>query len=313
MTIGDILGGTVNQVGGDQYNLHLPAGEVERILRQLRAAQDGEVGRWAGNPYPGLRHFNRDEADIFFGRQADIDRLVADLSGGSAAGRTFLVTGASGVGKSSFAQAGVIPRLAEDRWTILPTITPGRDPIASLATALGVPVTRLERRLKQLATEAKRRATPTLLFIDQAEALVTTPTERQDPPFARALTALLGPRTNVRLLATVRDEYAADVVALIGEASIRSLEPLDVRRLTDVISKPAERASFQIEASLVARLATSAATASALPLLAFVPRTCMSESSGAPAQKRSPPLCTSLPIKVETELTSPSSGKPGAR
>ena len=55
----------------------------------------------AANPFPGLRAFRPGEADRFFGRQQQIDELVARL----AALPFIAVSGASGCGKSSLARA----------------------------------------------------------------------------------------------------------------------------------------------------------------------------------------------------------------
>jgi ABC-type phosphate transport system ATPase subunit len=48
-------------------------------------------------PYPGLRPFKREEADIFFGRDKQIDQLLEKLS----RARFLAVVGPSGCGKSS--------------------------------------------------------------------------------------------------------------------------------------------------------------------------------------------------------------------
>ena len=59
-------------------------------------------------PYPGLRPFRADEADIFFGRERQTDDLLARL----AAHRFLAVVGPSGCGKSSLVAAGMMPALA---------------------------------------------------------------------------------------------------------------------------------------------------------------------------------------------------------
>jgi len=58
-------------------------------------------------PYPGLRPFERHEADIFFGREKQVDAMVDRL------GRHHLlaVTGSSGSGKSSLVRAGLLEAL----------------------------------------------------------------------------------------------------------------------------------------------------------------------------------------------------------
>jgi hypothetical protein len=59
-------------------------------------------------PYPGLRPFESDEWQIFFGREPMIDEVIDRL----ALQRLVMIHGASGSGKSSLVRAGVLPKLA---------------------------------------------------------------------------------------------------------------------------------------------------------------------------------------------------------
>jgi tetratricopeptide (TPR) repeat protein len=91
-----------------------------------------------GNPFPGLRPFETEEYNLFFGREGQADELLARL------GRTrFLaVVGTSGSGKSSLIKAGLLPALygglmagMGSAWRIA-VMRPGHDPIGNLACAL---------------------------------------------------------------------------------------------------------------------------------------------------------------------------------
>ncbi|MGH2823055.1 MAG: hypothetical protein ACRDLY_08565, partial [Thermoleophilaceae bacterium] len=90
------------------------------------------------NPFPGLRPFMQEEADLFFGRDKQSDELVRRL-----AGRRFLaVVGTSGSGKSSLVRAGLLPSLeggfmaeAGANWRIA-ILRPQDDPIGFLALAI---------------------------------------------------------------------------------------------------------------------------------------------------------------------------------
>ena len=58
-------------------------------------------------PYPGLRPFERDETDIFFGREEHTDQLLERLDH-----THFLaVVGPSGCGKSSLVRTGLLAGL----------------------------------------------------------------------------------------------------------------------------------------------------------------------------------------------------------
>ena len=93
----------------------------------------------AANPFPGLRAFKPSEADRFFGRQQQIDALVARL----ASSPLVAVAGASGCGKSSLVLAGLLNELArqhaadDDATAWVPVVMrPGQRPMAHLALQL---------------------------------------------------------------------------------------------------------------------------------------------------------------------------------
>jgi WD40 repeat protein/ABC-type branched-subunit amino acid transport system substrate-binding protein len=89
-------------------------------------------------PYPGLRPFERDESDIFFGREEQIDELITCVGN-----KHFLaVVGPSGCGKSSLVHTGLLSGLesgflatASGNWRIA-TMRPGNRPFTNLAEAL---------------------------------------------------------------------------------------------------------------------------------------------------------------------------------
>ena len=83
-------------------------------------------------PYRGLQAFNERHAGYFFGRDAEVARFLERLRSEP----VLPVVGPSGGGKSSFVQAGVIPRLREQgAWTVL-SLRPGSHPFTTLAQRL---------------------------------------------------------------------------------------------------------------------------------------------------------------------------------
>ena len=124
--------------------------QVEKLLRDWLAehlAADGPHLAWPieikGSPFCGLNAFDAEHAAVFFGRERDVALAVEQLSQAAKTGTPFLlVIGASGVGKSSFMQAGLVPRLTTpgvvndvELWRAA-AMRPGNDPIAALAAAL---------------------------------------------------------------------------------------------------------------------------------------------------------------------------------
>jgi hypothetical protein len=93
------------------------------------------------NPFPGLRPFKTEEAHLFFGREGQSEEILRRLR----KRRFVAVVGASGSGKSSLINAGLLPYLhggfmaqAGSHWRVA-TFRPGNDPIGNLARALNHP------------------------------------------------------------------------------------------------------------------------------------------------------------------------------
>jgi WD40 repeat protein/serine/threonine protein kinase len=99
------------------------------------------------NPYRGLTAFTEQDADLFFGREEQIERLreaFRQLHSQDAieqhTARILPILGPSGSGKSSLARAGLVATLArrpivEDRAPRTIVVIPGAHPLETLATA----------------------------------------------------------------------------------------------------------------------------------------------------------------------------------
>ncbi|MCX4095126.1 NACHT and WD repeat domain-containing protein [Nocardia sp. alder85J] len=89
------------------------------------------------SPYLGLAAYGPEDTEVFFGRARPTTEL-ADLVRRTTAGDGGLVllVGASGAGKSSLLQAGLIPALVDsmNEWAVA-TLTPGPDPVRALVAA----------------------------------------------------------------------------------------------------------------------------------------------------------------------------------
>ena len=88
---------------------------ASRLKVHLKSLIDDMLGEspaslvlWDDAPYRGLRAFDVEHAPIFFGRETEVCEAELLLRRRAATGKAFVViTGASGVGKSSLARAGV--------------------------------------------------------------------------------------------------------------------------------------------------------------------------------------------------------------
>lgn len=243
----------------------------------------------ADGPYRGLAPFDEAHALDFFGRQAEIDAFCARL-------RTVTllpIVGPSGVGKSSFLHAGVIPRLRARNTRVI-ALRPGAAPIEALArrlVAAGAERTgdiSDEPQVRELAAQLRAapsllavklaaladRARPVLLAIDQLEELFThgAPAHDVRATLAMLLGAADDPSEPARVVVTVRDDF---VGRLAGVRELHILQPLGQDALRQAITAPLSRTGHRFEEpsiveDMLAELGSGAT--SDLPLLQFACR-----------------------------------------
>lgn len=262
------------------------AEEVAAALERLRrASRVGSVPE--GNPYRGLAAFDARHRALFFGRDRDVERIVDRLKSSP----LVVVTGDSGLGKSSLVRAGVVPRLTESddgRAWASARITPGRHPLTAIVDALdailGIGSEQLraliETRPSDLASTLRRRLGSQrgfLLVVDQLEEFCTQSVEDERDLVAELIARLADDVAGVRILATLRADYLTRLAALprLGEQLCRSIHvvgPLDDGGIRDVIVGPARATGTRFESeALVDTLvdATKRSRRGALPLLQF--------------------------------------------
>lgn len=251
-------------------------GEALRSLRQLRAVLARELGidpspemlaleqsiltqdprllvpqpraGAAQCPWQGLKAYDVDDTERFFGRDADVAACLAILDRGS----FVALVGPSGSGKSSLLRAGVLATLRRRGHRVV-LVTPGPQPMQSLSA---------------LAADAPPG---TVLAVDQGEevfALCEDLEERRT--FLERLTEEAQRRP---VLVTVRGDRLGQVTEHAGfrrlvEGGLHLVGALDEAGLREAIERPAEQAGLVIEHGLVDVLVSEVRDdPGALPLL----------------------------------------------
>ena len=275
----------------------------EILRRRLKEVTD-EVAHgfpcgYSRPPYPGILSFDRRDAAIYFGRDAEIRQICERLEARRVQGgrKLLLVIGASGSGKSSLVKAGVLPRIERERrdWIVLPPFRPERGSLMAFAKSLaefrGEANAWQEQKLRlacgdsvgvmrAIADEFRigtfRDAT-VIITIDQFEEAFTNAGNAEQDRFLGLIAAASDPgqRLPILLLGTMR----ADVLSeLLNASELRvsfesySLRSMDPRKLPIVIEGPAKVASLIIEHGLSSRIVDDAKSTDALPLVAFALR-----------------------------------------
>ncbi|WP_181233686.1 nSTAND1 domain-containing NTPase [Enhygromyxa salina] len=235
-------------------------------------------------PYPGLEAFREEQAALFFGRHAEVSQATALLGGvGDVDNRWLAIEGPSGVGKSSFARAGVVPALRRGFAEGVPnrlrvaSMRPGTRPLHNLAIALagalelGDPNPVHERLLADprfLTTLAQTRVSAgegVVLLIDQLEEMVTIAPSSERTSFGEAITRALDSRA-IYLVTTTRSDLVPalqsglpSLAGLLNELAQRyALPPISRAGLREAICQPAIDAGVTIAAELVEQILVDA-------------------------------------------------------
>ncbi len=241
-------------------------------------------------PYVGLRTFQPDDAELFFGRDAEVQEILTRLVRSG----IVAVVGPSGIGKSSTVRAGLLPALERgaipdsDTWIPM-IITPGSAPLEALAHELaelaptrshGDLATRLyddPDELHEIVEDLLSEEQPgarVLLVIDQLEELFTLGDREQAARLVALLTSAsrrLDGRAVVVL--TLRADFYEEATRVPGLADLLSrsqfvVPPMQGEQVEDVVERPARHAGATLERGLLPQIiADVTGQPGALPLL----------------------------------------------
>jgi serine/threonine protein kinase len=253
------------------------------------------------SPYAGLASFQESDAGRFFGRSREIAAAALRIRDRP----IMAIAGPSGVGKSSFVRAGLVPALkaAGENWECH-VLRPGRNPLAALA---GVTARLMQQdngegaanvaedveeqqfqlgKLREqpghlgmvLRQRAKRTGRKVLLFVDQFEELYTLAGSAAERlAFTAALAGAADDATApIRLVLSLRSDYldrVAEDPAFLAEVTsgLVFLNPPDREGKREALRLPAEMAGYRFESPAIIddMLAHLERTPGALPLLQF--------------------------------------------
>ena len=254
---------------------------LTELLPGLGAETPGQLAA-EKTPFQGLASFTSDDADHYYGREREAEAFANRLRMQS----MLAVVGPSGVGKSSFIQAGVLPRLA-GVWRSL-TVRPGPAPLAALAATLeeaglGAPNLKAELSVRPAVLGERLRlgaqnGPGLLLIVDQFEELITLcadPQERKQ--YAEALVAAArSVHEPVRVVLTLRDDFLIRVqqISALRERLAPGLQLLATPALEDlqrILAEPIRRLGYSYDDDALPRLMAEqvAQQPGALALLSF--------------------------------------------
>lgn len=249
----------------------------------------------AKSPYPGLRTFTSEYASVFFGRERELESAIVMLRQREGIRRFLSVIGPSGIGKSSFLRAGLIPALkrgsieGSDEWIYLQPFKPGQTPFRNLAERLYAinsnigNVQKIENRIKEhqgllytLLDIRSGKETNVVMVIDQFEELISMTEKGETREFLDVLVATINsPGTPLIIINSMRADFIDAFFEFEGFPELLQenniyLGALNRASLRRVISGPAHIAGFTFEEGLIEEILDDTRGGDALPLLAHV-------------------------------------------
>ena len=243
-------------------------------------------------PYMGLQSFDEDSAEYFYGRTTLVQKLINQISHKP----SVAVVGASGSGKSSVVQAGLLAKLRQgkqipnsDRWW-LGYFCPGQNPIQALAKLLASktkPCPAKERlQIEGLLYQGvegfvrwlRTRPEPmVVLVVDQFEEIFTLAGESERQEFIELIVgAVKYAGDRFKLILTIRADFVAacleiaELAQILQKNSVLVPHYLIEADYRSAITKPAAQVGLKVESGLVEVLLQDLdRSAGDLPLLQF--------------------------------------------
>jgi hypothetical protein len=263
---------------------------ASELIADLQAYLAPRTARFSEQecPYLGLAAFGEDDAKYFFGRSNEIRTALAQLDDWP----LLAVIGPSGVGKSSFVHAGLVPamRASGGTWQVR-MLRPGRSPLTSLAATLddAIETGQVQAHVidklhdapgfygELLRKSAQRKKHKVLIVVDQLEELFTLSDDDEDRKLflAALLAAADDPTSPVRVVLSMRadflDRLAGHKQFLIElSRGMFFLSAPDHDNLKETLIRPAELAGYSFEDTwIVDDMMAAATTKGALALLQF--------------------------------------------
>ncbi|HPH64163.1 MAG TPA: serine/threonine-protein kinase, partial [Kofleriaceae bacterium] len=245
------------------------------------------------SPFLGMAAFQEANAEMFFGREREVAEAVARLTDKP----LLVLAGPSGIGKSSFVRAGLVPALKQAGAWHIGIARPGRRPLEELVNTV-LHVLRGDTRNRMAAgtidelysqarnepgalgallrTHARTTSRRVLIFIDQFEETFTLSDPEERDVYLACLLGLADDASSpLRLTVSIRSDF----LDRMGEnpvlrdrmaEGLMFMQPLGAVGLKDALQRPVALLGYAFEAPIVEQMVASLnKAAGALPLLQF--------------------------------------------
>lgn len=231
---------------------------------------------WKSNPYVGLESYGEKHADVFFGREQEIERLEEKVLNNASC---IAVVGSSGSGKSSLVMAGLVPQLKKSTDSsnklfhcevTKPSATDFLGEFSDAKTQLEINLV-IDTLLEKLPN-----TTRLIMVVDQSEELLKLDNVAILHFISILNFIIQSPR--VSLILTCRTDLYDDFIEVcerelqsyLQESTFMISAPR-TDRMIDIIRKPAKAAGIVVEDVVVGKiLETFEGNGDSLPLVSFL-------------------------------------------
>jgi energy-coupling factor transporter ATP-binding protein EcfA2 len=249
----DSVGGDLSfQAGGDIVagNKTIINNVIQRIAKELTTT-----------PYKFLASYEIADREIFYGRDAVSEELAAQVG----RHKVILINGASGSGKSSLVNAGLIPRVADNGYNFV-AFREYSDPLTQLqayfdtAHSLSPPQSQSNVADDQgslLRLIRRFDAFPIVIFLDQFERFFVRVADDKRQPFITAFNHCLQHNEATDLcfvlafrrefLGQLTTEFEEQIPEFLNEAYRINLLPLGKAEAREAVLRPLEKTSLRIQ------------------------------------------------------------------
>ena len=248
------------------------------------------------NPYKGLNSFGEKDSQFYFGRNDEVSKVMSKLSLNSKY-RFFSIIGISGVGKSSFLNAGLIPILKNNfEYTVI-SLRPSSNPFEEMASKL---IGHLEEDKTQHAKKTRKmqedfsttenisgirdqlkviskEVSPIIIIIDQFEELFTNSSKKVQSLFLMQLLEIINDKDlPVQIVISIRVDFLEkllnypEYINILNDDIKHFIGNLENEKLKDIILKPAHIQNVRFEDGVIERILNDIENVKGkLPLLEF--------------------------------------------
>jgi eukaryotic-like serine/threonine-protein kinase len=268
---------------------------TEQLLAALEQLAHGRGKSVAAgqSPFLGMAAFQESNAENFFGREQETAEAIARLEDNP----LLVLAGPSGIGKSSFVRAGVVPALKQSgAWQVCIS-RPGRKPLHDLYGALisafdlsrdsQIGLLDKEVMIERIAEEpgylgavlrkhAQRASSRILIFIDQFEEVFTLANAAERQAYLACLLGIADDDSSpLRLVISVRSDF---LDRFVENPALRSrmtnglmfMQSLGIHGLSEALERPIAMQGYHYEPTIVADIVSKLSKETgALPLLQF--------------------------------------------